>query len=137
MEDVSCPGYHSFRTDAHSVHPRGCGEGGITVVISEERIATAANAIGEIELFTDNADLKGYARYEALARVALEAADAAMTDKERDAIADAVLAKRKERFERSFDIVCPDCGREMGHACTNFGSAGGPMNCMGRINAVK
>lgn len=54
----------------------------------------------------------------------------------REEIADAVLAERKDRYNRSFDIECPLCHAAVGHECMNLGSAGGPANHTERIEAV-
>lgn len=69
--------------------------------------------------------------------LALRKADAlALTWEQKEAVAEEVLAVRKEQYNRSFDIECPECGRAPGSACVNFGSAGGPMNHTARIDAA-
>lgn len=60
-----------------------------------------------------------------------------LTWAEKEAIADEVLAVRQDRYARSFEIDCPECGMVAGSCCMNLGSAGGPANHTARIDAVK
>lgn len=105
-------------------------------MISDERLAAGANAIGDIILGFTESDLKGYAFFEQLARAALEAADAAITSEETQTLVAQVINQRMERFEAAYKIACPHCGKPVGRECINMGSGGGPLMCQERLDAV-